>query len=258
MKTNYSITTVALIVLSINITFSQISDSSLNYLMVREDNVKPARAADYEASLTDLATFLGDNKVKNVNYMTQLQDNYHYAHVAQLNSMDDINGGLRSYIKGEKKSAEFDLIWEDLNETINSYRYYVVKYEPELSYVPDGKVWLEEAPYRRWNYLHFEPGTEEEAEQILLAWKNLYQDKGVKSGFRVFKGIIGLDQPVIMFTTWSKTPLDYQIELQESIEQLDEEGTILWVAMMELVRKAETVEGWYLPQYSFIPQTNKK
>jgi hypothetical protein len=257
MQTKFLIT-VLLINLGTNVVLSQITDKSLNYLLVREDNVKPARAADYEASLSDLADFLGDNKVKNVSYMTQLQDNYNYAHVAQLNSMDDINGGLRSYIKGEKKSAEFDLIWMDLNETINSYRYYVVKYEPELSYVPDGQVWLEEAPYRRWNYLHFEPGTEKQAEEILLAWKNLYQDKGIKSGFRVFKGVIGLDQPVIMFTTWSKTPLDYQIELQESIEQLDEEGTILWVAMMELVRKAETVEGWYLPQYSFIPETNKK
>jgi hypothetical protein len=240
-----------------NLSFSQISDNSLNYLMVREDNVKPSRAADYEASLSDLASFLQENKVRNVNYMTQLQDNYHYAHVSQLNSMEDISGGLKSYIKGDKKSAEFDLIWTDLNETINSYRYFVVKYEPELSYVPDGKVWLEEAPYRRWNYLHFEPGTEREAEQILLAWKNLYQNKKVKSGFRVFKGVIGLDQPVIMFTTWSKTPLDYQIELQESIELLDEEGTILWVAMMDLMRKAETVEGWYLPQYSFNIETSK-
>ena len=257
MKTKFSII-VLLIILGTNVAFSQISDEGLNYLMVREDNVKPSRAADYEASLSDLASFLRDNKVENVNYMTQLQDNYHYAHVVELKSMDDINGGLKAFIKGDQKSAEFDLIWGDLNEAINSFRNYVVKYEPELSYVPDGKVWLEEAPYRRWNYLHFEPGTEKEAEQILLAWKNLYQNKGVKTGFRVFRGVVGLDQPVIIFTTWSATPLDYQTELQESIDLLDEEGTILWVAMMDLVRKADTVEGWYLPQYSFNPETNKK
>ena len=250
--------TVILIGLGVNVGIAQISDSNLNYLMVREDMVKPSRAADYEASLTDLALFLSDQKVQSVNYMTQLQDNFHYSHVVRLNSLNDIDGGLRSYVKGEKKSAEFDLIWSDLKETINSYRYYVVQYQPELSYVPDGKIWLEEAPYRRWNYLHFEPGTEKEAEQILLAWKNLYKDKGVKSGFRVFKGVVGLDQPVYMFTTWSATPLDYQIELQESIELLDDDGTILWIAMMELVRKAETVEGWYLPQYSFNPETKKK
>jgi hypothetical protein len=204
---------VFILISGIESTFAQISDKDLNYLLIREDAVKPAMAAYYEASLVDLGNFLSENNVKKVNYMTQLQDNYHYAHVSLLESMDDINGGLKAFIKGNKKSSEFDLIWSDLNETIDSYRYYVVKYEPELSYVPDGKVWLEEAPYRRWNYLHFEPGTEEEAEDILLAWKNLYENKGVKSGFRVFKGVIGLDQPVLMFTTWSKSPLDYQIEL---------------------------------------------
>ena len=73
----------------------------------------------------------------------------------------------------------------------------------------------------------------------------------------MFKGVIGLDQPVLMLTTWSKTPLDYQMELQESIDLLDEEGTILWVAMMELVREVETVEGWHLPQYSFTPAEQK-
>lgn len=251
----YSI--IFILLLGVEATFAQISDKDLNYLLVREDAVKPAMASYYEASLADLGDFLVENKVKNVNYITQLQDNYHYAHVTQLESMDDINGGLKAFIKGEKKSSEFDLIWSDLNETIESFRYYVVKYEPELSYVPDGKVWLEEAPYRRWNYLHFEPGTEAEAEDILLAWKNLYKNKGVKTGFRVFKGVIGLDQPVLMLTTWSKSPLDYQIELQESIDLLDEEGTILWVAMMELVREVETVEGWYLPQYSFTPAVTK-
>ena len=69
--------------------------------------------------------------------------------------------------------------------------------------------------------------------------------------------MIGLDQPVILFTTWSKTPLDYQKELQESIDQLGDEGTVLWLAMMELVSATETIEGWYLPQYSFTPMTQK-
>ncbi len=258
MMKKINLTTAMLFIIGFQAAFAQISDKELNYLLVREDVVKPSKAAEYETSLIDLAQFLTDNKVKHVNYMTQIQDDNSYSHVAQLNSMEDINGGLKTFIRGEEKSAKFDLIWDDLNESIESYNYYVIKYEPELSYVPDGKVWLDEAPYRRWNYLHFEPGTEKLAEDILLAWKNLYKNKGVKSGFRVFKGVIGLDQPVLMFTTWSESPLQYQVELQDSIDLLGEEGTILWIAMMDLVRKAETIEGYYLPQYSFLPLSQKK
>lgn len=257
MKNIYTILLV-LFIFGIEAVFAQVSDKDWKYLLVREDAVKPSMSKYYEATLSDLKQYLTENNVKHVNYMTQLQDNFYYSHVTPIKSMDDIDGGLESFIKGKERSAEFDLIWGDLNETIESYSYYVVKYEPEMSYVPDGKVWLEEAPYRRWNYLYFEPGTEKEAEEILLAYKNLYKNKGVKSGFRVFKGVIGIDQPVIMLTTWSKTPLDYQVELNESIGLLDEEGAVLWVAMMELVRNAETIEGWYLPQYSFTPDSQKK
>jgi hypothetical protein len=250
MKTLYCI---ILCILGVEVTFAQISDNELNYLLVREDVVTPALAANYEAKLIDLAQFLTDNNVKHVNYMTQIQDNSCYSHVAQLNNMNDINGGLKTFIRGEDKSAKFDLIWAELNENIESFRYYVVKYEPELSYAPDGKVMLDDAPYRRWNYLHFKPGTEKLAEDLLLAWKNLYANKGVKSGYRVFKGVIGLDQPVIMFTTWSESPLKYQLELEDSINLMGEEGNILWFAMMDLVRQVETVEGYYLPEYSYIP-----
>jgi len=240
------------------IIFAQSSDKSWDYLLIRDDFVKPSMTDLYEASLTDLALFLKDNNVKHVNYITQLQDNYTYSHVSVINTLDDIKGGLKDFIHGDKKSAEFDLIWDDLNQTIEGYRYYVVKYEPELSYVPDGKVWLEDAPYRRWNYYYFEPGTENDANDLLLAWKNLYENKGVKNGFRVFTGVVGLEQPVIIFTTWAENPLDYQVKLQDNIERLDEEGTILWMAMMALVKGVETIEGWYLPQYSFMPKYTDK
>ena len=256
MKRKYSLLLIFLCI-GVEVTFAQISDKDWNYLVIREDVVKPSMTYDYEASLTDLSSFLVENKVHGINYITQLQDNLHYTHITTVKNLNEFDEGLSAYIRGDKKSAEFNLIWSDLNETIDCYAYYVIKYEPELSYVPDGKVWLEEAPYRRWNYIHFYPGTEQEVIKILKAWKNLYENKGIKNGFRVFSGVIGLEQPVMILTTWAESPLDYQSKLQENIELLDDEGSILWMGMMELARKVETIEGWYLPQYSFTPDEKK-
>jgi hypothetical protein len=237
--------------------FSSITAQSIdnsNFIIVRNDVVKPSMTVQYEGSLVDLSSFLSENKVKDVSYLTQLEDNYHYSHVSFVDNLNDIEGGLGAYINGKKKSAEIDLILDYLNESIESYSFYVVKYLPELSYVPDGKLWLEEAPYRNWNYYYFTPGTEKQAEQIIASWKSLYEKKGIENGFRIFKGVIGLDSPVYIFTTWGSSPLDYQRNLQKNIEQLDGEGAQLWMAMMSLVRKVETVEGWYLPQYSYQPE----
>ncbi len=245
---------IVLLTILSNQSFSQTSDKDWNFLLVREDFVKPYMTAEYEASLMDLTLFLNENKVKTVNYLTQLQDDYTYSHVTVLKNLNEIEGGIKAFINKKTEYADFNLIWNDLNESIESFNYYVLKYEPQLSYVPDGKVWLEEAPYRRWNYYYFKPGTESEVELMLAAWQNLYTNSAAPHGFRVFKGIVGIEQPVILFTTWAESPLDYQLNLQDNIKALGEEGAALWMAMLDLVRKVKTVEGWYLPQYSYIPK----
>jgi hypothetical protein len=253
MKTK-NILLVILFVCGVGATYAQLSDKDWKYLVVREDVVKPSMTNAYEASLSDLSAFLTDNNIHGVKYITQLQDNLHYTHITTVKELGEFDEGLSAYIRGDKKSAEFDLIWSDLNETIETYSYYVVKYEPELSYVPDGKVWLEDAPYRRWNYVYFQPGKEKEVEKLIMSWKNLYKDKGIKYGFRAYSGVIGIDRPVIIFTTWAKNPFTYQENMQENIELLGEEGTVLWMGMMGLAREVETIEGWYLPQYSYLPE----
>jgi hypothetical protein len=232
---------------------AQTPDDS-KYILVRNDVVKPSMTVQYEGSLADLSNFLTENNIKDVNYLTQLEDNYHYSHVSFINDLNEIEGGMQSYINGSKNSAEFNLIWDYLNESVESYSFYIVKYKPELSSVADGNLWLQEAPYRKWNYYYFTPGTEEQAEKLIASWKSLYERKGIKHGFRVFQGLVGTESPAYIFTTWAESPLDYQRNLQDDIKLLGEDGAALWMAMMELVRKVETVEGWYLPQYSYQPE----
>lgn len=237
-----------------NIIVAQNIDDKDNYILIREDVVKPSRTVEYEAALAELSNFLKKNEVSDIMYLTQLQDNYSYAHISIIKNIDQLDGGLRKYFEGTANSAEFELIWDYLNESIEYYEFTIGKYHPELSYVSDGNLWLEKAPYRRWNYYYFQPGTEAQVEQIMASWASLYKQKGIEHGFRVFKGLIGTENPVYIFTTWAESPLDYQQGLQDNIKLLGEEGAELWMAMMKYVRDVETVEGWYLPQYSYQPE----
>ena len=85
---------------------------------------------------------------------------------------------------------------------------------------------------------------------LLEAGQYLYNDVGARSGYRIFKGLMGQELPLYIFTTWAADPGDLQDRLQENMESFGDSGSILWMKMMELVRKVETYEGWYLPQYS--------
>ena len=88
-----------------------------------------------------------------------------------------------------------------MNSNIDSYRYYVVKYEPKLSYVPDGDDWDDSKSYRKWNYIQFILGSEKEVEKIFASWKHLYEAKGVETVFRIFTGFLGIEQPTYILTT---------------------------------------------------------
>ena len=250
----HSLLLILICAIGINVVFAQFSDENWEMLLIREDVVKASQLISYEESLLDLINYLTETNAKDVNYFTHLQDNYNYSHITMLNDLDDIEGGLRAFIKGKTNSDRFNLIWDELNETLESYRFYVIKYDPDMSYVPDGSLWLEEAPYRKWNYFYFKPGSEEEVDQILAAWKNLYEQKGIDNGFRIFRGAIGIEQPSVIFTSWAKSPLEHHQNLEENIELLGEEGSVLWLSMIELARKIETIEGWYQPEYSYQPK----
>jgi len=96
-------------------------------------------------------------------------------------------------------------------------------------------------------------GTEDEVETVLSVWRNLYEEKGIKSGFRVFSGFLGIEQPLYILTTWAEDPLDYHTKLLDAAALLGEEGAKLWEKMIGNVNGASAVEGWFLPQYSYAP-----
>jgi len=229
------------------------SDKDWDLLVIREDVVEPSATVSYEGALADITSFFKENNIQNANYLTQLQDNYHYTHIFKLGELDLLDKGLMAYVSAPNKQTELQLLLDNMNSNLVSSKMMVVKYMPGLSYVPNENNWLDKQPYRRWNYFYFFPGTEKDVEQVLLTWKTLYQSKGVKYGFRVFKGVVGTDNPVYILTTWAADPLAYQQNLQDNMKKLGDEGAKAWISMMGLVRDAETVEGWYLPQYSYIP-----
>ena len=232
---------------------AQISDKDWDLLVIREDVVMPSATASYEGALADVTNFFKENNIQEANYITQLQDNYHYTHIFKLDNIELLDKGIMSYVSDPTKQTELQLLLDNMNSNLVSSKVMIVKYLPDLSYVPDENNWLDKEPYRRWNFFYFFPGTEKDVEKVIMTWKTLYQQKGVKYGFRVFKGVAGTDNPVYILTTWAADPLTFQQNLQENMKKLGSEGAKVWMSMMELVRDVETIEGWYLPQYSYLP-----
>ena len=233
--------------------FGQTMDENLNLLLVREDKVSPSMSVDYEMSLTDLKNFLTENNVQNFNYFTHLQDDYRFTHIVPIDDMDNLRDGTREALKNKINKPELDIILDYFDLSVESYYQYIIQYQPNLSYVTTAENWQENNPYRKWNFYYFFPGNETEVEELLAAYKYLYGKKKVSMGFRIFTGLIGTSKPLYILTTWGESPIDYHENLEKASKLLGEEGAILWTKLMALVRETKTVEGWFLPQYSYAP-----
>lgn len=234
--------------------WAQKNASEWDFIYVREDIVKPSLTNEYEAALSDLKSLLTENKVSDFSYYAHLLDNFHFVHITPLKNLHDIEKGTMEFLAAKVKGKEFDLVWADLTATTAASRNYILRYRPELSYAPETIYWGKKTPYRRWNYLYFSPGFEKNIEKLLKAWKTLYEQKKVTSGFRIFSGFVGVERPLYIFTTWAEDPLDFQNNLAKVIEILGDDGAALWSETMTYVRVSETIEGWFLPQYSYVPE----
>ena len=230
---------------------AQQTDNQWQFMLVREDKVKPSSLIDYENGLFDMKSFLEENKVEDFFYFTHLREDYTFMHITTIDQLSDLNKGIFEYVKQKVNKPEFELIWSDITASIDSYRYYLIKYSHDLSYVPETNDWEIGLPFRKWNYYYFKPGTDKEVKAVLAAWRQLYKDSGIKNGFRVFAGSIGLEQPLFVFATWAEDPQGLQINLQENMKLLGDRGAALNAKMLEYVERVESYEGWYLPQYSY-------
>jgi hypothetical protein len=151
--------------------FGQDMGENTNLLLIREDKVAPAMAEEYEMSLADLKNYLTENQVQGFNYFTHIQDNFEFTHVVPLKNLDGLNEGTREALIKRVNKPELSLIMDYFDLSLESYRHYIVQYKPELSYVPNTLQWDEGNTYRKWHYYHFYPGSEEEVEEILAAYK---------------------------------------------------------------------------------------
>ena len=219
-----------------------------SYLLIREDQVKPNRVEDYEAALYDLKVFIEEGDVAKIEYAVFLKDDYRFMHMSPISDLGELGTSLFHRMHEKISDPEFDLIWADLTDTIYSYEYYVLEYHSDLSYSPvDDK---NDYPYRKWSYYRFRPGTETDVRNVIATWRQLYSNKQIKADFEVYSEFLGGKGPTLILSTSGQSPSEYHTRLDTISAELGEEGMALWQAMLANVSQVDTIEGWYLPQYS--------
>ena len=221
-------------------------------ILIREDIVRPSETSAYEYALMQLKQSMEDLGMNDFVYYTHLHDNFHYSHAIPLRSWAEMDRDFQDVLAAKMGAMQASNLLSGLNDATISRKLYALKFHPDLSYVPEGDDW-DEATYRKWTFAYVQPGAMNAALGLIEEWKALYQKEKVAHGYRIFEGVVGTENPLIVFSTWAKDPGDHSDRIAVANELLGDEGGFLYDRLMVLLQRVETVEGWYLPQYSHIP-----
>ena len=95
---------------------------------------------------------------------------------------------------------------------------------------------------------------EQAAWEVAKAWKELYTEKGVETGYRFYSGGIGLDVPMFMIVRQASDKADLDAKRAAEQEKLGEAGGELWQKTIEVCRKIEVYNGSMRPDLSYLPE----
>ena len=116
---------------------------------------------------------------------------------------------------------------------------------------------MEEGNFRHWDFYHINPDKEDEASAIGKEWHALYASKNISTAYRVYKGGLGTEMPTYVVVVSAKNAADYAAQNQKIMEMLGEEGKALNEKTMTITNSFRSVNGWFRPDLSYLPQTDE-
>ncbi len=228
------------------------------WYVMHQEFAKPSMLKEYEATSQEFMAAVRQHReaMPMFNFTGFSGDDFVYTFVTRINSFSDLEGiyggfGKLAKMVGEKK-------WGDLmmraGQTMDSVRDSILMEDPSLSYMPARpRLKPEEERYVHVDLYYVQPGREADADDICRKFADLYRQKNVTDGYRVFKVVMGWDTPLIIVITAAKSPADYEALVAQARQMVGAEGKALFDQAFALTRRFEMHGGWVRPDLTLLP-----
>ena len=190
---------------------------SVHFHVIFEEHPKPWMLDAYEASAREFAAMVGAHREEMPHFVfTTLQGEdltiYYVAEVDDYAGIDQINreyNHLAAAMGGES-------FYRKMNESIaaaSSLKTWVVSEGVDSGYQPANlRLKPEEEKFYAFEYFYLLTGHDAEVAQLVRDWADLYRRKGIADGFRVFRGVMGIDGPVLIVSVGARDAVDYETQ----------------------------------------------
>ncbi len=221
---------------------------------VHEDQVKPAMLMEYEQAAKQLVDNCKKYDIKTLGWITSQTDDFRYLYVSPINSMADISYEGFKPLREKMGADAFDKMFADMDKCYTSHGDYVLVLDRDLSYMPGGITQTPEGQnYRRFFFLYTTPGDVGHLTEAIKNVKKMYEEKGSKSHYRIYRSGFGNMGNYFMVAVASKDAISYETQGEANDKLLGPEAKEVFGSVMKYVTKMEEVSGKMRPDLAYTP-----
>ncbi|TMU56987.1 hypothetical protein [Flagellimonas algicola] len=256
MKTLHSKLFVALAAFAISGT-ALAQEKTTQAYWVHEDRVKPSMVMEYEKVSKELTDQCKEHNIQTLAWISTQSDDFRYLFVSPIDSLSDISKANKGFGTLRDKMGEeaFDTLFDDMGKCYDAHGDYVIVLDKSLSYMPEGITQTPEGQdYRRFYYLHTTPAGMKGMKEGMQAVKKMYEDKGSKRHYRVYRSGFGTMGSFYMVAIAAKDGVSYEMMGDANEKLLGPEAQAIYGKVMQHVTKMEEVTGKMRPDLAYSPK----
>jgi len=227
------------------------------FFVMHQEIAKPSMLKQYEDTTKEFTAAVHRHHELSpaFSFTAVAGDDNLYTYVTPIKSMTDIESIYAGFgALAQAEGAKWGDLMKRAGETMEYARESIVMEDPSLSYTPEKpRLKLEEQAYVHVKLFYLKPGYETEADDVARQLANLFRQKKVELGYRLFKVVLGPEMPLLIVVIGAKDPVDYATADKEHLEVLGDEGQALFQRVFALTRRFEQHGGWVRPDLSLAP-----
>jgi hypothetical protein len=219
---------------------------------IHEDQVKPSMLKEYETVTKDFIKACKEHDLKDADWATSRIDCGTYLTIVPINSMADFDKNSMAPLAKKMGEENFRAIFNRFDECYDTHRNYMVHLIDDMSYMPNGLTTNTVGEdYRKWHFFHVTPQNVANLRNKMMEVKSLYETKGAKQHFRIYRNGFGSTGDYYLVVISAKDAQSYAKTSEETDKLLGEEGEKLFDDLMQYVHKYESKTGRMRPDLAY-------
>jgi hypothetical protein len=225
------------------------------YMMftVHEDDVLPSMVGEYEKIAKEFMDNVKKYNIPGVKWITTQTNDFRYLYVRPISKMADLDDNKFWMTLSEKMGADkLTDLFNRMDKCYNEHVDYILRLDKDLSYMPGG---ITQTPagkdYRRFYYIYTTPQNQSKLAEDMKAVKDMFQKKGSKMEYRVYKSGFGAKGDFYMVAIAAKDGEEYEAMDAANTKLIGSDGDELFGKMMKNVSEWKEVTGRMRPDLAY-------